>query len=725
MSPQIYAHSFVYTAPPTTSISDILTFFDSAINADTSFSTYGIASTINYGANSLEIASTNGGIGRVYLVSYGITYITPPSPIPTDISSSMYKHNSTYTFGLVYFDEYGVTNGVMTTSNLKVLTPEINTTPLLLSASALTIPKIQVSINNQPPSWAKYFSFVRTNNITVNTLKTVTTDSASNGVWQDGTYGYLNITSFNTNTNSYPTYDYTKGSGDRVRIIGVDGFASSPIKDYPILDLITDKPVGSPFQTTGFFIKLEYDSSTMSAWSTTYSSYYIEIYKPGLTTDPDLQQFYEFGETYPVLNPGLSNRYHKGQQQDQTNSLPAIYNFIRGDFYERKRGAKWIVDQSVSDRYLSQVIGNGRPFIIDTFAKEIYNPTLVRYGGSYQQGTLINAINRFYYINFEEYDRQKGDIQRLKLKEKVLRIFQSRGTGVVNVYATEMTNQDGSSNLIGSTSILNPINYYAGEYGIGNQYCSLTSSSAADYYVDPIKGYHMRLGRDGNTPLSELYKGQYFFPSICNKYLDNYTRTEGGYAKILGVYDDFEEEYISIFQTGTKGSVTLPSYAVGFSERKNAYSSFYNYQPEWIECAENLLVSWKNGGLYVHNSAVKNNFYGVQYTSELTLIFNDNNTVKKTFDNITIDSNVVWDSAVIGDVNTSLGQTSNLVSSDYELHEGFRHAAFMRDSLSLNGIVNGDYLKGTWISVKFNNNASYLVYLSGLYMGYQVSPRNF
>lgn len=832
-----YRQDFFYTVLSSDTLSSVISYFNTQINASIIRTVYQIRSIINSFTNSLVLDCANPGYSHIVYVAPTITYATVPGPTPTDISSAIYKHNSIYTFGLVYFDEFGVTNGVMTTNNLKVLTPEVQTlTPNVLSTNEFTIPAIQVSLNNRPPSWAKYFSFVRTNNITVNSMKTVITDTVSNGCWKDANYGYLNITTFNTNTDSYPTYEFLKGSGDRVRILGIDKTAVSTVTDYPILDLITDKPVGSPFQTTGFFLKLEYDSASMVGW-TTPNSYYIEIYKPGVTTDKDLLTFYEFGETYPTVLDGngqlshgnlqvvgttslitapstlvtatlvtstgnlsvgaykyivefvspLGNSYSNSPRTATTTSTqlqvnlssipigatgvtarkiyrtkvggydyyllttindnttttytdniadtsltlfmpnPGVFSFFRGDFYSRARKGffTWILDQSVSDKYLSEIVGNGRPFAIDPFAKEIYNPTLVRYGGSYQQGTLINSINRFYFPNFEEYDRQKGDIQRLKLKEKILRIFQSRGTGVVNVYATEMTNQDGTTNLIGSTSILNPINYYAGTYGIGNQYCSLTSSSSSDYYVDPVNGYHIRLGRDGNTALSELYKGQYFFPSICNKYLDNYTRSEGGYAKILGVYDNFEEEYVSVFQTGTKSSITLTPYTVGFSEKKNAYSSFYSYQPEWIESAENVLVSWKNGGLYVHDSVTKNNFYGSQYSSSIILTFNDKNVIKKTFDNISIDANDTWDSATIGDVNTSLGQTSNLVSSDYELHEGFRHAALMRDSLSLGGIINGDYLKGTWIEVKLNNSATNLVYLSGLYMGYQVSPRNF
>jgi hypothetical protein len=695
-------------------ISDI----EDQINTSSFFDQYDFSSSSILDLNGLQIFSTS-NYSRIVNSSINISYITPPGSIPNDVSSAIYKHNSRYTFGIVYFDQFGVTNGVMTTANLKVLTPEIVSANL--ANVQLTIPKIQISLNNQPPSWATNFSFVRTNNITVNALKTIISD----GSYKDINYGYLNITNFNTNTNSYPTYSFEKG--DRVRVIGKKAFASSVIYDYPILDVLTETVAGSTFPATGFFLKMQYDSIGMSSWATS-ATYYIEIYTPALTTDPTLKEFYEFGETYSVITDVNNNRVHEGEQQNQivgAGARPAIYNFYRGDFYSRRRDDIFIIDKSISDKYLSQVIGNGRPFVIDPFAKEIYNPTLVRYGGSYQQGTLINEINRFYYINFEEYDRQKGDIQRLKLKEKILRIFQSRGTGVVNVYATEMTNQDGSSNLIGSTSILNPINYYAGEYGIGNQYCSLTSSASADYYVDPINGYHIRLGRDGNTALSELYKGQYFFPSIANKYLDNYTRAAGGYAKILGVYDNFEEEYVSIFQSGTKSSVTLPAYNVGFSEKKNSYSSFYSYQPEWIQSAENVLISWSNGGLYVHDSATKNTFYGTYTSSSMTLIFNENNTIKKTFDNITIDANDSWNSATIGDVNTSLGQTSNLIASDYEIHEGFRHAALIRDSLSLGGIINGDYLKGTWLEVKFNNSATNLVYLSGLYMGYQPSPRNF
>jgi len=715
-----------------TSLTTVENGFKAAMNANSTFATYHITITDQTSPALAIRLNSNTGNSQVVTTAVNITYATSPSGTTYDLNTAIYKHNSLYQFGMVYFDEYGVTNGVSTVNQFKVITPEASSTNL--GNVALTIPNIQFSINHQPPSWAKYFSFVRTNNITLANFRTITTDNT----YQDGTFAYLDITSFQTNTSGYSVYSFT--TGDRLRLMGLGSgstiynSASPTVNaclDYSILELITytTRPAGFPtsFPTAGVYLKLQYDSSNMANFGTAgYNTYYIECYTPAKNIDADLQVFYEFGETYPVLNPGTGTAYHKGQQQDQTATLPAIYNFYRGDCYERQRSnGLWILDPSVFDTFLSEVVGTGRPFVIDPYAKQIYNNTLVRYGGSYELGTNVNDTNRFYPINFEEYDKNKGDIQRFKLREKALRIFQNRGTGVVNVYATEMTNQDGSTNLIGSTKLLNPINYYLGEYGIGNQYCSLASSGRADYFLDPITGYHIRISQDGATALTELYKAQYFLPAIANKYLStSYSISGGGYAKVLGAYDMFEEEYVSVFQSGTNGSETLTPYTLGFNEIKNAYSSFYSYSPEWFTSAQNSIISWKNGTLYVHNSATKNNFYGSQYSSSMTFVFNKDNILKKTFDYLTLDCNDYWISQTSGDVNTALGQQSNLVQGDYQIHEGLYHAALMRDANSLGGVINGDYLKGTWLETKFSNSATNLVYLSGLYLGYQLSNRN-
>jgi hypothetical protein len=380
-------------------------------------------------------------------------------------------------------------------------------------------------------------------------------------------------------------------------------------------------------------------------------------------------------------------------------------------------------DPSFSDIFNLQTSSNSRPLIVDINAKNAYYSTLVRYSQAYQQGTSINGTNRFYYLDQDTYDKKFGDIVRMKLHNRDLRIFQYKKCGVVPVFSVETLNQDGTNNLVASSKIVNPIRYYEGEFGIGNQPTSLATSGYADYFADPVKGYFLRLSQDGITPISELYKMQTFAGNNLPNYLSSHTYSSGGSAKILGVFyfsKDRDGEFISVLQPGTG----LTGYTLAFNEVKNHYTSFYSFNPEAILNFENKLASFKNGQLYIHDSATRNNFYGTQYSSSITFVFNKDNILKKTFDYVTFDATDYWTSPTIGDVTTSLGQPSNLVQGDYEIYEGMYHGALQRDNNSLGGVINGDYLKGTWIQAKFSNSATSLVYLSGLYLGYQLSNRN-
>jgi hypothetical protein len=207
-----------------------------------------------------------------------------------------------------------------------------------------------------------------------------------------------------------------------------------------------------------------------------------------------------------------------------------------------------LIEKSFSDIYRLEFNSESRPSIYDENAKSAFYPTLVRYSLPRNVGTMINQTNRFFPANMDEYDRQKGTIQRFKIRGSQLRVFQNRGVGVAGVLENMIFNADGGENLIQTNKILNQIHYYQGDYGIGTSQTSLASSSSAEYFVDPIRGYQVRLSQDGFTPISELYKAQYFITDLANKYTTNKAGTLGGYAKVLGTYNFFEEEYVSVFQ---------------------------------------------------------------------------------------------------------------------------------------------------------------------------------
>ena len=718
-----------------TSLASIQSGLVSAINANTTVQAFRITAAPQSSPLAVKLTgstyTSNGTQNtKVLGVSNSVIWANPPSNGTTnEVNTAIYKHKSTYRFGLVYFDEFGVTNGVVTNSNMNVNTPEI--TSQNIGATSITIPSITFSLTHTPPSWAKYFSFVRTNNLSVSDFKNIKT----NGAGIVGTeYGWLDITTYNNNTSGWPIYEFKKG--DRVRVLGVYNGVTT-VKDYPVLDLLEKKPGTSD---VGYFIKVPYDNSTdssanwlMSQWGGVgYTEFVIDVYSPSINADPnsDLQLFYEFGESYEIYTDVNGNRSHKGATQNQvrgTGAQPAIYNFKRGDVYSRQRtNLMWVVDQSVSDNYSSKVIGNGRSFIRDQYAKQIYYPTSVRYSLEYQPNTNINDTNRFLFANIDEYDREKGAIQRLKTRGRQLRVFQSRACGVAPILQNMLQTADGNTVVSQSTEILNKIQYYQGDYGIGEQYCSLASSSQADYFVDPVLGAQIRLSNDGMTSLTETYKAHFFLTDKISKYqktdyADKFGN--GGYAKILGIYDVFEEEYVACFQGSADG---LTDYTIAFSETRNAYSSFYDYYPEWIESAGNLLITWKNGELWTHNNtSTYANFYGTQYNPSIKLVFNDNQNIKKHYNTITTLGSTTWVAPTVGDVNTNLNQQSKLIQSDFKIKDDKYHAAFKRDVNSTGGLYNGNVLKGSWIELNLKPvNPQSLVDLYYIELGIQQPLNN-
>lgn len=666
-----------------------------------------------------------------YYVSATIDY-GPISPDVFDISIACWRPKSRYAFGMVYFDEFGKTNGVLTESVMNIITEEIDTT----GNAQPQISLITFDVNHQPPIWAKYFSWVRTENLTAKSsfyfVSSGTNKDVSTG------FAYINITAFNNNTNNYPAYDFTKG--DRIRLIGKYTGALN-VLDVPIIDLVTDEKIqNSAVTLTGQWIKVPYDAGYMVNFGVAGNEkWYCEQYTPVLNSDPTQLVFYEFGESYNVLNWGTETRYHEGNAQNQTAVDPAIFKFGRGDYYIRQRVQPvtdnlqtvaniWIIDESVSDKYLSKITNIGRPFLIDDYAKKTFYSTQSRWSLDYQQNTNINQTNRFFPANFDEIDRAKGDIQMFKVWGRILVVFQNRAVGKYGIYARFIQNNSGESQLVTTNDIIttNNIDYAKGDFGVGDQYTCVVAGANQFYFVDPVRGYQVRLAQDGLTPISELYKGQFYIRSLLTPYNKTFLRNNGATAKILGVYNFFDEEYYCILQGGINGETTINNYTFSFNEKRNGYSSFYNIYPEWMVSAEDVLYSWKEGQLYAHNSSTYCNFFGKQYDCSITLVFTNPLLEKKTWLSLTEVANDLFECPQIETQTTSYGTTvqqSNLIEQDFERLENQYHAAFLRDINSLGGIIDGDSLKGEYITITFQKtNAAMLVYLSEISVKFVDSP---
>lgn len=137
-------------------------------------------------------------------------------------------------------------------------------------------------------------------------------------------------------------------------------------------------------------------------------------------------------------------------------------------------------------------------------------------------------------------------------------------------------------------------------------------------------------------------------------------------------------------------------------------------------------VTWKNGELWTHDSDTYNNFYGRQYDSTITLVFNVAGLQKKTWESITEVASDIFDCPVIYTNSESYSgqvQQSSLIESDFKVYEGNPSAAIKRDANSIKGLINGDTLKGNYIAIKFRKqSAANLIYLNIVSVRYIDSP---
>lgn len=682
--------------------------------------------------------------GGVVGIDYSIVSITykkysettiEPAEIDADNNSlPTWKWSTERNLGIVYYDNKGKTNGVV--YNSKVSFPRYNE-----SGGKVLIPYINVKIYHQPPIWAYSYQFV------------VTKENTSYLFWQtidaktDTDYIYLDISNIvtnaikNPNTSSVLSYSYQ--DGDRLRVIKnttdntiYDDTYDAAIEGLVVNPIISGTQIGgvgsSPDRT---FLKVKKIAPLSTIDFVTDKAFVIELYRLNQPL-PNAENavYYELGEQYLIGYPTTEGRIHKGGVSDQNilSNVPAESNLYNGDSYFRLRtifdsgddtqsgyASFYCQDRNVADFYISAVNSvSGRPLIIDVNAKRQFFSTLVRFGQAYQPNTNINGLNRFYPNNFDEYDYSYGNIVRLKVRDRFVRVFQNYKVGLVPLFNQISKNADGTQLLVVTDKLLNPIQYYAGDYGIGENAESLASFTFADYFTSNVKGAICRVSNDGVQPISIMYK--------VNSWATERLPLQSGNYKVYGVFDQKLNQYIIALEGVSEYADPI---TLSFNEELNQFESFLSYHPEMMCSIGTLLVSFKNGQLYTHDDTDNyNTFYGVKYDSTITGIFNQMVMQKKTYLSLTELSSEIWDCPEIQTSMNSYGtvkQQSSLVQSDFEQKEGEYHASFLRDSNSIGGIIEGEPLKGNYISVKFrSNNPTNLVSLDEVNLKYINSPLN-
>jgi hypothetical protein len=176
--------------------------------------------------------------------------------------------------------------------------------------------------------------------------------------------------------------------------------------------------------------------------------------------------------------------------------------------------------------------------------------------------------------------------------------------------------------------------------------------------------------------------------------------------KAFGGYDPFFDEYILSLNSG-EGSIEE---TVAWSETNNRWVTFYSFMPEYTQHINTKMITFKDGGLYLHReNAVYNNFYTQQFPSKITPVCNIEPSKVKILENVETESDDVW---VATSISNREGQETENIEDDYLHLEGHWSANVLRDKNTPNivlpqiPILHGDWMRSKYFVVAFECDAT-------------------
>lgn len=675
-----------------------------------------------------------------YNEKYGVLLVaTSILSISSGSSDSRFKRGGRFYFGIVYYDRANQSTFVNTSDATKINIPHYTT-----QQGGVPIgggkPVVSWQIKHLPPAWATHYQWVRSINNnqgnylqwTVKTVEYVDDNNNAVGSYTAGTKIKISLESildyYDRDTRSQIVYQYE--DGDRLIMLKTPSQNLFP-RYYDLKILGADSGASQIIYIPNLVSMGEILPGT-----------FIELYNP--KKDVDQQVYYEFGECFEIGESG-GKKYHKGliQDQDPNNptTVPATGSFRNGDTWVRSRNIPYgtsgqstlwqIEDQSISDFYPSLSTSIGRVHVENNEIGRIYRPNVIRFSNKYVEGTKINGLSSFEPLNEKVLPHDYGLITKLVRSRDVL-LSMHDNSQTVSIYIGKSVLKDltGQNLVATSESIISETYEYQGGLGIQFPECVQVDEFGNVYGYDSNKGVLWKRSNNGLEPISDINNRTYFrrkssdiingfvksIPGIYDVAHDQYIISFPEIRPSLGLGDigdivigeELDFSALSLAQTQDYKEVNTGMQTFAFNNTIRKWESFYSFVPEYYGNARNnILVSFRKGELYRHeDSETYCNFYGDQYSQQITIVANEAPSVMKRWMSLSLETNKPWSAPKI---TTPSGQKSSLIESDFEFLENVYRADFLRDENTPNEenpLIFGDDLLGETLDVTISNSHS-------------------
>lgn len=336
-------------------------------------------------------------------------------------------------------------------------------------------------------------------------------------------------------------------------------------------------------------------------------------------------------ETVPELDESNLNLFWEA-----THSIPISEH---GEYHELdfancialSDGGVFIEAQKIYDKFNSPEMVKGIRVNVpqEDYGVERQKSGLI-FSGIYNSRTGTNRLNEFIYSEgiTKELEPNYGGIQKLHTRDTNLVALLEDKVFQIMADKDILFNADGNPQVVGSRNVLGQATPFGGEFGISKEANSFASYANRMYFVDSSRGSVIRLSTDGITQISEKGLSDFFRDKLKNNT-----------NAIVGSYDSYNNQYV----------LTLDDYSITFSEKSGGWVSRVSYRPETAISVNNIFYTFKGGNIWQHNvpTVSRNNFYGTQYQSTLTTVFNTEPSTIKSFKTINYEGTSGWEVPLI------------------------------------------------------------------------------
>ena len=371
------------------------------------------------------------------------------------------------------------------------------------------------------------------------------------------------------------------------------------------------------------------------------------VFETEPTDQADLDIYYEASDAIPIGDAG------------NVNSLSWWNSYSFGQGVESDR---------IRDDYNAPRIGNGvrvSSTLEKPYEEERQGSSMI-FSGIFNSISGVNNTNQFLIAEniTKDLNPTYGTIQKLHARDTDLIALCEDKCFKILANKDALYNADGSTNVTANSNVLGQTIPFVGEYGISKNPESFASFGFRSYFTDKARGTVMRLSRDGLTDIGAKQMS-YFFQDKLKTNVN---------PSIIGAYDADIGSY----------NVVLGGEGVSFKEQVDGWNTRMSYDPEFGISLNNEYYTFKNGELYEHSNPLRSNFYGTQYNSTVTPIFNDAPTSIKNFKTLSYEGDAGWTASI------ATNEQSGTVST-WKKREGLYFNYIMGDATTLANIDTSEF----------------------------------